>query len=228
MFFDQVNMLNVAVSRAKDSFLVIGDMGIFHRRADTPAGKLGKNLLRKSFADTRRINELTDIGWQRAYHIEDASYVVEKPEKFVGVLRKAFESARKRVCIAGMVADFGAVTSEAAGDSLVSMVQKASSIDIQIYVDETAVEDAKANSQRHPGRALEALADAGASIRTVDAMMCRCVIRDDDVFVVGSFDWLSELHSDALEPRRTAVIHTGEDAEVFIRRALRNLERGRM
>jgi len=46
MFFDRdnkPNMLNVAVSRAKDSFIVFGDKGIFHSR-NTPSGILGKYL----------------------------------------------------------------------------------------------------------------------------------------------------------------------------------------
>ncbi|MEM7110967.1 MAG: AAA domain-containing protein [Chloroflexota bacterium] len=44
-FFDQgTNMLNVAVSRAQDSFLVFGDMSIFKRDNPTPSGLLAKHL----------------------------------------------------------------------------------------------------------------------------------------------------------------------------------------
>ncbi|WP_143322444.1 AAA domain-containing protein [Clostridium sp. HBUAS56010] len=44
-FFDQgPNMLNVAVSRAKDSFLVFGDMGIFDENSNKPSGILRKYL----------------------------------------------------------------------------------------------------------------------------------------------------------------------------------------
>lgn len=38
------SMLNVAVSRAKDSFLVIGDMGVFNPQLNTPRGKLAARL----------------------------------------------------------------------------------------------------------------------------------------------------------------------------------------
>ena len=44
-FFDsQVNMLNVAVSRAKDTFVVIGFKDVFERDPGTPSGLLGKRL----------------------------------------------------------------------------------------------------------------------------------------------------------------------------------------
>lgn len=44
-FFDRgINMLNVAVSRAKDSFLVFGDMRIFNINSSSPSGVLAKYL----------------------------------------------------------------------------------------------------------------------------------------------------------------------------------------
>jgi len=48
LFFDRgINMLNVAVSRAQDSFLVFGDMSIFSRFPNAPSGLLGKYLFSK-------------------------------------------------------------------------------------------------------------------------------------------------------------------------------------
>ncbi|MCD8262436.1 MAG: AAA domain-containing protein [Bacteroides sp.] len=47
MFFDREdkpNMLNVAVSRAKDSFVVFANRGIFNNGTDTPSGLLGTYL----------------------------------------------------------------------------------------------------------------------------------------------------------------------------------------
>jgi superfamily I DNA and/or RNA helicase len=47
MFFDRENkpnLLNVAVSRAKDSFIVMGNSRIFEQNASTPSAKLGRHL----------------------------------------------------------------------------------------------------------------------------------------------------------------------------------------
>ena len=45
LFFDRKpNMLNVAVSRAQDSFVVIGDMRLFRRGDNTPSSILGQNI----------------------------------------------------------------------------------------------------------------------------------------------------------------------------------------
>jgi superfamily I DNA and/or RNA helicase len=47
-FFDRsIHLLNVAVSRAKDSFLVFGDMRIFDAKASTPSGELARWLFKK-------------------------------------------------------------------------------------------------------------------------------------------------------------------------------------
>lgn len=47
-FFDRgVNMLNVAVSRAKDSFLLFGDIAVFNEKAQSPSGMLIRHLRNK-------------------------------------------------------------------------------------------------------------------------------------------------------------------------------------
>ena len=55
-FFDYSNMLNVAVSRAQDCFLVFGNMSNFHQRNSRVASGI---LARFLFADAG--NEITDI-----------------------------------------------------------------------------------------------------------------------------------------------------------------------
>ena len=48
MFFDRdnkPNMLNVAVSRAKDSFIVFANPGILNPKAHTPSGILARHLV---------------------------------------------------------------------------------------------------------------------------------------------------------------------------------------
>lgn len=48
MFFDRdnkPNMLNVAVSRARDNFIVVGNKTIFNKKVNTPSGKLAGYLL---------------------------------------------------------------------------------------------------------------------------------------------------------------------------------------
>ncbi len=55
LFFDQnVNMLNVAVSRARDSFLVMGDVGVFDPESETPSGLLARFLFS---AETNRLSQ---------------------------------------------------------------------------------------------------------------------------------------------------------------------------
>lgn len=56
LFFDAgVNMLNVAVSRAQDSFLVFGDMRIFDPAANTPSGLLARYLFASEEQEIRNV-----------------------------------------------------------------------------------------------------------------------------------------------------------------------------
>jgi len=53
-FFDKnINHLNVAVSRAKDSFLVFGDMRIFKKESQLPSGVLARALFQRKEQDIR-------------------------------------------------------------------------------------------------------------------------------------------------------------------------------
>ena len=47
-FFDTGdNMMNVAVSRAKDSFLVIGNLDLFREESASPSGLLAQHIRRR-------------------------------------------------------------------------------------------------------------------------------------------------------------------------------------
>ena len=88
-------MLNVAVSRAKDSFIVFGDMDIFNPELKTPSGMLACHL----FADEE--NEITSIqtptrfglkGEMKVNHIRDL-------DLHVRTLRRAFHRAKRKLTI---------------------------------------------------------------------------------------------------------------------------------
>ena len=58
-FFDQgYNLLNVAVSRAKEAFIVVGNRCVFNPSRDTPSGNLAKLLLAEPTSDDQPRPEL--------------------------------------------------------------------------------------------------------------------------------------------------------------------------
>lgn len=70
-FFDRApNMLNVAASRARDSFLVFGNMALFNTLRRSPAGLLGRHLFREP------TNEIVDVDPKVASRLPEGGSVL--------------------------------------------------------------------------------------------------------------------------------------------------------
>ena len=100
-FFDAgVNMLNVAVSRAQDSFLVFGDMNVFRNgRPGSPSRLLGEELFKNPD------NEITNIQIPRMMTTEGPVYVLDTVEKHTYALFRAIQEALERVTIGPAMAE---------------------------------------------------------------------------------------------------------------------------
>lgn len=74
-FFDQgVNMLNVAVSRAKDSFLYFGNIDLLSTQGDSPSDQLARQLFSDRDNEIKDVTPFTkeEIASSRAIVLEDA------------------------------------------------------------------------------------------------------------------------------------------------------------
>ncbi len=186
LFFDRKpNMLNVAVSRAQDTFVVIGDMRLFRRGDNAPSSLLGKILL----ADAS--NELSDVGGN--YHFPQELLVqaarISTLEGHRQVLRSALANIKsgETVIIASPWITMKAI--EADGISaLVSTAVKERGANVQIIVDGEL-------SLRDPGHraadAIEEMKKAGAKIFPVTNMHNKTLIIGNAEIIEGSFNWLS-------------------------------------
>lgn len=186
LFFDRKpNMLNVAVSRAQDSFVVIGDMRLFRRGDNTPSSILGKILL----ADAG--NELSDVGGH--YHFPQELLVqaarISTLEGHRQALRCALTNikAGETVVIASPWITMKAIEADGL-PALVSAAVKERGASVQIIVDGEL-------SLRDPGHravdAIEEMKKAGAEIYPVANMHNKTLIIGRSEIIEGSFNWLS-------------------------------------
>jgi energy-coupling factor transporter ATP-binding protein EcfA2 len=184
-FFDRKpNMLNVAVSRAMDSFVVIGDMRLFRRKGRSPSAVLGSML----FADDAR--ELLDVDGNHRFPREllvrgERISILERHRE---VLRHALTQARATqiVLIASPWISVKAVEDDKLGPLVADAVRRGARV--RIVVDgELALQNPK-----HRGReALEEIRKAGASIHIAAYMHSKTLIAGPAEIIEGSFNWLS-------------------------------------
>lgn len=185
LFFDSgYNMLNVALTRAKHHFIVMGNMALFNPlNKEKPSGGLANYL----FADD--INELsTSFLFDKKNIVSENR--VDSLEKHQNCLKRAFEVATKRVVIVSPFISIHAITA----DNLLPEIQKAvlKNIEIHIYTDMYLdMPNGKLKKSSKDGR--KALVEAGAKLDILNGIHNKAIAIDEDVLIEGSFNWLSAL-----------------------------------
>lgn len=186
LFFDRKpNMLNVAVSRAKDSFVVIGDMRLFRRKTKSPSSVLGDLL----FVDD--LHELSDVDGN--HHFSEtmlaAGERISTLDRHREVLRQAFDriGSGQTLLIASPWITARAIHDDGLADAVAGAVQGRGAV-VEIFYDREL-------ASRTPGHradeAIAALRDAGAVLRPVNRMHNKTVIVGRSEIIEGSFNWLS-------------------------------------
>lgn len=194
MFFDNgVNMLNVAVSRAKDAFLVFGDMAIFNPSGNRPSNLLARHLFELGGeritlpAQDEYLNTLLAKTYQA--NIVNINGVTEHNQFLVYVLT----NARKRVEIVSPWIS-GHVVSQ-----LQPILNRARSRGIEITVYTDTDFNAANRHQESVKSALQIFANLGISVVWVKRVHAKQIMADDVVFASGSYNWLSASQADHLQ-----------------------------
>ncbi len=187
-FFDRgPNMLNVAVSRAKESFLVFGDMEIFRSDSRQPSGLLARHL----FQD--QSNEIADV-LPVPIPADRAVSRIDTLEGHRERLRLAFESARERLLIVSPYLTPQAVKA----DDVSSLVRAARSRGVEVVV--CYCRDLSKEYLAKPAE--KTLSEAGADVWSLDRVHNKTLAKDSDWIVEGSFNWLGAVRDPNNEYQR--------------------------
>ena len=215
-FGRQPKMLNVAVSRAEDSFLVFGHMRLFGSRVPDRASRLLGTFLFKPE------NEITDI--QPVVPIESpppASQLIRHLDGHRALLRDALDNATRRVTI---VSPFLAEKAMAA-DEVEDRVRRATDRGVSVAV---FTDPKQTSSSKQFEKCLAALRRAGAAIFLADkeGVHSKLLWSDDRLLAIGSFNWLSARRDDHPFRRYEAsAVYHGEDAGTLIRQVEKDLRK---
>lgn len=213
----QYNMLNVAVSRAKHSFLIFGNMSVLDINKNDPLGNLKKWLLENDNCELSN-----KIVFENIKNKESEIVRIHKLKEHVGTLRRAFEVAKKELIIVSPFISINAIND----DSLIQFVKSAidRGVSITVFTD-SKLDLINGKLKENSAKGRELLAKNGINIKAINGIHNKTLIVDDTILVEGSFNWLSatrdeESHYYRLE---TSIVLKGEQAKKYIKIAKEDL-----
>lgn len=175
------SLLNVAVSRARESFLVFGDMGVFDPRGTSPAGLLARHLFRS------RDNELLDVEVRPAGD-PGAVRKLAGLDEHREALRDFFIGAGEAIRITSPWVGAEAIRADGIGRLIADAVSRR--VRVTCYVDaELNQEGGRDRPSAAEGKRL--LEASGATVKVARRIHNKTLTVDDRVICEGSFNWLS-------------------------------------
>jgi hypothetical protein len=213
------SMLNVAVSRAKNTFLVFGDMDTFELPLTTPRGLLASHLFEDSgnaLSFEYRLRQdlqacCTDIRSLRDAQEHDAFLL----ETLANVTRKVHIVTPW--LIMKRIEETGAL------QAMRAAVQRG--IEVTIYTDPALNTESDPRKRQALIEAAHTLRDANIQIVFVERVHSKVVIGDDNLYCVGSFNWFSASRDKRYAKHETSLVYRGPKLTDEIEAMLRSIER---
>ncbi|MHC5353972.1 AAA domain-containing protein [Myroides sp. LJL115] len=217
------SMLNVAVSRAKDSFLVFGDMNLFDSSKTTPMGILAKYLFNDSDNELNYKHQYNAI-FAREDLLQASSeiYTLADFKEHDTFLKKMLQEANKRIVIISPWLKYTTIKN----NDYTSLLSN-TSLDITIYTDRkfnTYTNNQPCiQKQKEFDSTLEQLKQMGVQIVVVNNIHSKIVIKDDNCLCMGSFNWFSANRNPKLANKEHSLVYYGQDMKTEIEQILQQL-----
>lgn len=218
------SMLNVAVSRAKDSFLVFGDMDLFEiQPSSLPRGLLAKYL----FASDSNALQFEFQQRKDLSTVQTQIYALHGVEQHDTFLNQTFGTIGKSITIVSPWLTWQKL--EQTG-FLTSMIQARSrGIDITVVTDrnfntEHTDYEKRKEKQQHLHIAIEKLNGMGIATKLVNRVHSKIIIGDEELLCVGSFNWFSATREDKYQRYDTSIVYRGESLKGEIKTIYTSLE----
>lgn len=202
------NMLNVATTRAKHSFIVFANMNIFRLGMGTPASCLAsllysseKNALDNHFIYQESILfPNTDKNTRFTYY--------NTLEEHRNLLKKCFQKAEKELIICSPFISIKAIND----DHITELIKETSSREVKVTIitDERfdMLNDGQLKDWAKNGR--EAIKNAGATLIIHPHIHSKTICVDNKLFVVSSFNWLSAVRDDEKSNQEDSIVLEGD------------------
>ncbi|CAA0252733.1 conserved hypothetical protein [Tenacibaculum maritimum] len=216
LFFNyqgKFNMLNVALTRAKHSFIVMGNMSILNPKDSSPSGRLGATLFSK---ETYALSD-TFIYDSEIVFKPNTINRIDTLEQHRKSLEKCFKVAQKEVVVFSPFISIKAIEE----DNIITLINETTARGVKVtiltdkYLDKVR-NKLKENSEL--GR--KAITATKANLIEVNGIHNKTICVDDRIIIEGSFNWLSATR-DTNSPyhrKETSVIIQGTKVKEDIER----------
>lgn len=212
------SMLNVAVSRAKDNFLVFGDMDLFSMAPHgSPRGVLSTFLFaRPENALEFDVQPREDLKKKAA----DVKMLRDADDHDI-FLRDILASAQKTVEIVSP----WTIKSTMEKNGFLSLMRDAAArgVRIDVYADPVLNDKINDDGASQYDEAEAALSAVGVNLHPVSQLHSKIVTADQDVFCIGSFNWLSADRVGRYARHETSLVYSGAEMAKEIERFRENL-----
>lgn len=210
LFFDDSgSMLNVAVSRAKDSFLLFGDVPFLLTNTGKPSGKLAAYILAREGAEIEVSTEemlREDFG---ASSQKQAPEFVNNLQAHRDALRKSFDLARNEIMIVSPWVTRHALESDLIINSIRETVGRG--VRVRLFVCEDM--NIENSGVENFTAVLADLRKEGAEVTLVNNMHQKVVYIDDETMIAGSFNWLSSSRSEKYKLMEKSIIYHSDQVK---------------
>lgn len=217
MFFDlknKYNMLNVATTRAKHSFIVFGNMRIFQPNLDTPSGNLAKILFSK---EEYNLSQNFIYSSERIYKSNNAYKVTRLTtlEEHRNYLKSCFKEAQNTLLIFSPFISSYAINA----DKITDLIKEAVRHNVKVIVITDEYFDRQNGELKKSAKeGREKLTEAGAELVTYKGVHNKTICVDEQSLAEGSFNWLSAVRNEnsIYHKKNSSVILQGDGIKKMI------------
>lgn len=216
-FIDRnASMLNVAISRAQDAFMVFGNMHLFHPAGEHPCAVIGRMLFKHG-------EEIAGVDTKLLLPGSDslAGQLCRTLDEHRAVLQEALATAQKTlVIVSPFLTEFALVA-----DNIEQGIRAATNRGVKVRV----LSDAQLNERKKDEflRCVERLKTAGAvvGLAVTQGVHSKMLLVDRSWLVVGSFNWLSAVRNQrsVLARYESSMRYHGDDAFEMISKTFRDI-----
>lgn len=187
-FFDRgPNMLNVAVSRARDSFIVFANTTIFDSEALIPSGILSRFLFARAENELPLAVESHKSNGGVKMEQKSTSRIATL-DGHTKILRDVLRNAAQSVVIVSPTISSHAIRKDEICPEIEDAVRRG--IQVEIYADYD-LNRSDGDFKPTAKEGFELLRTTGATLHIVARIHSKILMADENFFVEGSFNWLS-------------------------------------
>jgi len=215
-FTEDTRMLNVAVSRAKDSFLVFGNMELFHSGAPQPASLLGKFLfLDPAEQEVQGVFSREALAAAQPFSSRKTqNEIVDTLEGHRWLLRDTFDAAKEYLMVVSPFISHKAIEDDEIVD--LALGAKERGVDVTFVCDLGFNMDLASGEMKPIAQeGLRKLLTAGCKVRITREKfgLHSKLLLSRDLFVSGSFNWLSARRDEHKANHELSQVLRGELAD---------------